>query len=113
MSGTFNTSLLCWKDSLEKKCQSFHNQSLQPQTFDCLSHVTFHSFDSKRNGDITENTVGGETSDSSSSISWKPEEGSKQEPHLETSRFQLTRDNLDISIKTKYMTMDKRNKSFH
>ena len=104
MSGTFNTSLLCWKDNLEKKCQSFHNQSLQLQTSDCLSHVTFHSFDSTRNGDITENIIGSETSDSSCSISWEPEEGSEQEPHLETLCFQLTGDNLDTSIKTKCMT---------
>ncbi len=113
MSGTFNTLLLCWKDNLEKKCQSFQNQSLQLQTSDCLSHVTFHSFDSTRNGDITENIVGSETSDSSSSISWEPEEGSEQEAHLETLCFQLTGDNLDISIKTKYMTIDRRNKSLH
>ena len=34
-------------------------------------------------------------------------------PHVKTLCFQLTGDNLDILIKTKYMTIDRRNKSLH
>ena len=112
MAKNYNSVMLSWKASIESHVAT---QSSIPEvrSVACslpVATCVLPAFD-KTNSDL--NSFENSLSSSSSSHSVETEEGNDEMQDLSQKSFQVTGDNLDISIKTKYMSIDRRNKSLH
>ena len=112
MAKKYNSVMLSWKASIESHVAI---QSSIPEVRSVAGSLpvatcVLPAFD-KTNSDL--NSSENSLSSSSSSHSVETEEGNDEMQDLSQESFQVTGDNLDISIKTKYMSIDRRNKSLH